>query len=126
GERLRPHEYGGMKRGAVDLVIRNERRVSYAQDLQPSLETLVRTSRSGQLQAGEAPQGSVFVLRGETITPQERDLLQTAARARLLSRPGTLAEQVMRMEPPEAPAPAALRAASAAPPDETAPRRPPA
>src|SRR5262249_48218931 len=60
---LRAHEYWRMKQLAVDLVILNEKAVSYAQDLQATLETLVRTSRSGQLQPGEIPQGSVFVLR---------------------------------------------------------------
>ena len=122
---LRAHEYWRMKQLAVDLVILNEKAVSYAQDLQNSLETLVRASSSGQLQPGETPRGSVFVLRAENITAQDRDLLQTAARARLLSRQGTLAEQVMRMEPPEPGAPPPLRTRSPAPPDDTPPPKRP-
>ena len=43
---LRAHEYWRMKQLAVDLVILNERAPSYVQDLQASLETLVRTSQS--------------------------------------------------------------------------------
>ena len=39
---LRAHEYWRMKRLAVDLVILNERATSYVQDLQGTLETLVR------------------------------------------------------------------------------------
>ena len=43
---LRAHEYWRLKGLAVDLVILNERGASYVQDLQVTLETLVRTSRS--------------------------------------------------------------------------------
>ncbi len=43
---LRAHEYWGLKRLAVDLVILNERAPSYLQELQALLETLVRASHS--------------------------------------------------------------------------------
>src|SRR5262249_56198825 len=65
---LRAHEYWRMKQLAVDLVILNEKAVSYAQDLQNSLETLVRASSSGQLQPGETPPASVFVPPPPNIT----------------------------------------------------------
>ena len=107
---LRAHEYWRMKQLAVDLVILNEQPASYASGLQTSLETLVRTSQSALAAERHAARGGVFVLRADTVTPAERDLLQTAARARLLSRQGTLAEQVLRMEPPD------TAAAGAAPP----------
>ena len=42
--------------------------------------------------------GNVILLRGDLISSQERVLLQTAARAVLLSRHGTLAEQVIRSQ----------------------------
>jgi cyclic beta-1,2-glucan synthetase len=42
----------------------------------------------------------VFVLRGDLISPAERDCLLAAARVLLLSRQGTLAEQVARAERP--------------------------
>ena len=43
---LRAHEYWRMKGLAVDLVILNERAHSYTEELQASLEALVRTSQS--------------------------------------------------------------------------------
>jgi len=92
---LRAHEYWRMKQLAVDLVILNEQAPSYAQDLQASLEAQVRTSQSRLQQDGHDPSGSVFILRGDLISAVDRSLLQTAARAVLLSRRGTLAEQVV-------------------------------
>jgi cyclic beta-1,2-glucan synthetase len=93
---LRAHEYWRMKQLAVDLVILNEQAPSYAQDLQASLEAQVRTSQSRLGHEGHEPSGSVFILRGDLISAEDRTLLQTAARAVLLSRRGTLAEQVVR------------------------------
>ena len=93
---LRAHEYWRMKQLAVDLVILNEQAPSYAQDLQSALETQVRTSQSRLSHDGHDPSGSVFLLRGDLISAEDRSLLQTAARAVLLSRRGTLAEQVVR------------------------------
>jgi cyclic beta-1,2-glucan synthetase len=91
---LRAHEYWRMKQLAVDLVILNEQAPSYAQDLQASLEAQVRTSQSRLQHEGHEPSGNVFILRGDLISAEDRTLLQTAARAVLLSRRGTLAEQV--------------------------------
>ena len=45
-ELLQAHEYWRMKQLAVDLVILNERRSSYVQELQIAIETLVRASQS--------------------------------------------------------------------------------
>jgi cyclic beta-1,2-glucan synthetase len=119
---LRAHEYWRMKQLAVDLVILNEKPGSYAQELQSTLDTLVRSSQS---KAPEANQhGGVFVLRTDAVSTEERDLLQTAARALLLSRHGTLAEQVMRMESADTPAPAPRRPVTQTAPDESPPQRP--
>ena len=87
-----------MKQLAVDLVILNEQASSYAQDLQAALETQVRTSQSRLQHEGHGPSASVFILRGDLISAEDRTLLQTAARAVLLSRRGTLAEQVERQQ----------------------------
>src|SRR6185436_6883618 len=46
---------------------------------------------------GVAKRGAVFILRGDRLPPADRLLLQTAARAVLLSRRGTLAEQLARL-----------------------------
>ena len=137
---LRAHQYWRMKQLAVDLVILNERPTSYAHDLHASVEALVRTSQSRSPSEAEAARGSVFVLRADQISVEVRTLLQTAARAVLLSRRGSLSEQIKHLEeePPgewAAPAPSpprvslplllkqGARGRSGAPP-ETAPPRP--
>ena len=93
---LRAHEYWRMKGLAVDLVIVNEQATSYALELGTTLESLVRAATRA-LGVGHEQAGRVFVLRGELLTPMERDALLTAARVVLLSRHGTLAEQVIRL-----------------------------
>jgi cyclic beta-1,2-glucan synthetase len=94
---LRAHEYWRMKGLAVDLVILNEKPPSYLQDLQSALEGLVRAGRPN---LGATREGAVHVVRGDLLGPGERDCLSAAARVILLSRQGSLAEQVARAEPP--------------------------
>jgi cyclic beta-1,2-glucan synthetase len=114
---LRAHEYWRMKGLAVDLVILNERPPSYLQDLQASLEGAVRASPSRPQADAEAARGGLFVLRGDRIPSDARDALRTAARAVLLSRRGSLAEQVRRLgEPQAAAAPPPARATQPASP----------
>ncbi|MGC2494223.1 GH36-type glycosyl hydrolase domain-containing protein [Candidatus Binatus sp.] len=96
-ELVRAHEYWRMKRLAVDLVILNERPPSYHQELQGALEGMVRTGPARSPE-GEGTSGNVFVLRADLVSPELRSVLQTAARAVLLSRRGTLSEQVKRLE----------------------------
>ena len=60
---LRAHEYWRLKGLAVDLVILNEKAQSYTQELQSSLEALVRTSQSALRHEGHETHGAVFVLR---------------------------------------------------------------
>ncbi|HET9489793.1 MAG TPA: glucoamylase family protein [Methylomirabilota bacterium] len=95
---LRAHEYWRTKGLAVDLVIINEKPHSYAQQLQASLETLVRTSQSAWRHERHSTHGNVFILRKDALAAQERDALHTASRAVLLSRQGTLAEQLARAQ----------------------------
>jgi cyclic beta-1,2-glucan synthetase len=95
---LRAHEYWRLKQLAVDLVIVNERSTSYAQDLHGSLEALVRASQSRPQPEGEGARGNVFVLRADLVSVEARELLRSAARAVLLSRRGSLSEQVRRLE----------------------------
>ena len=105
---LQAHEYWRMKQLAVDLVILNERAASYVQDLQTALETMVRTSQSRS--SGNGAVGSVYVLRADLIQPETRALLQATARAVLVSRQGTLEEQLDRLESLRtAPPPPAVR-----------------
>ena len=110
---LRAHEYWRLKLLDVDLVIINEHGATYADDLHASLEGLVRTSQSALGHQGHPSHGSVYVLRGERLSAEDRTLLQTAARAVLLSRRGSLADQVVRLERPVGATP--VRAAPPAP-----------
>src|SRR5229473_540544 len=98
---LRAHEYWRMKQLVVDLVILNERPSSYIQDLQAALETVTRTNRSQSTPAGEGVRGSVYILRADLLSVDARIALQTVARSVLLSRRGSLAEQVKRVREPK-------------------------
>ncbi|HEX5591265.1 MAG TPA: glucoamylase family protein [Candidatus Limnocylindrales bacterium] len=101
---LRAHEYWRLKLLDVDLVILNEHGATYAENLQDALETLVRTSQSTLADASHPRRGAVYILRGDRLSTDDRTLLQAAARAVLLSRRGTLSDQVVRLERPERPA----------------------
>ena len=96
---LRAFEYWRLKHLAVDLVILNERAPSYTQDLQNALEQL---TRSGKTPSSDAL-GSVVILRADVISGDARRMLLTAARAVLLSRRGSLAEQMERLEQVDTP-----------------------
>jgi len=93
---LRAHDYWKMKQLAADLVILNERATSYAQDLQQSLDAMVRANQAMPRLAGDEVNGQVFLLRADTIPAETRALLLSAARAVLTGGAGTLAEQVNR------------------------------
>jgi cyclic beta-1,2-glucan synthetase len=110
---LRAHEYWRMKQLSADVVIINERPPSYAQELQLSLDGLVRGSRLRLSPDTSDVRGSIFLLRADLISPQERALLQTVARTVLLSRRGTLSEQITRSQ----------RAETGASPPSQGPRR---
>ncbi len=103
-ELLQAHEYWRMKQLAVDLVILNERRSSYVQELQIAIETLVRASQSRPQPGVDRPAGRVFVLRADLIPAETRALLASIARVVLPARRGGLFEQLERiLEPPELP-----------------------
>ncbi len=100
-EVLLAHQYWRMKQLAVDLVILNERAPSYTQDLQGALETAARAGHSSVAPEGDGARGSVFILRAELISAEARRLLGAAARAVLLSRRGSLSEQLEPLGMPE-------------------------
>ncbi|HTL60005.1 MAG TPA: glucoamylase family protein [Nitrospira sp.] len=108
---LRAHEYWRIKQLSADVIILNEKPPSYEQDLQGSLEALVRGSRLRLLPNIAGAQGSIYLLRADLLSSQDRILLQQVARVVLLSRRGTLAEQVTRLQrrsstpPPKLPSP---------------------
>jgi cyclic beta-1,2-glucan synthetase len=111
---LRAHEYWRMKQLSADLVIINEQPTSYAQELQNSLDTLVRGSQLRLSPDTSGVSGKIVLLRGDLISAQTRIQLQAVARAVILSRRGTLAEQITRSQPRQhsvAAPPKAIRAA---------------
>ncbi|MEO6652931.1 MAG: glucoamylase family protein [Ilumatobacteraceae bacterium] len=111
---LRAHEYWRMKLLWVDLVIVNEESASYAEGLQGSLEALVRTTQAMHGSDVGEDRGGVHVLRGDQLTPDGRTLLVAAARVVIVSRRGSLVEQVERLERPDA-KPSPVKPRSSAP-----------
>ena len=97
---LQAHEYWRMKQLAVDLVILNERKSSYVQDLQVAIETLVRASQSRPAPGIDPRLGRVFVLRADLIAAETRSLLVSAARIVLVAQQGSLSEQLDRIANP--------------------------
>ena len=97
---LRAHEYWRMKRLSVDLVILNEKEITYANELQTLMDSMVRENQAFSTLHEYSEKGEVFVLRGDQLSEEERVLLQTSARVVLLSSRGTLAEQLMRHPKP--------------------------
>ena len=95
---LRAHEYWRMKQLSADVIILNEKPASYEQDLQGSLETLVHGSRLRLCPDTGGTRGSIYLLRTDLLSSQDRLLMQQVARVVLLSRRGTLAEQVTRLQ----------------------------
>ena len=100
---LQAHEYWRMKQFAVDLVILNERKSSYVQDLQVAIETLVRASQSRPAPGIDRPLGRVFVLRADLIAADTRSLLISTARVVLAAQHGSLSDQLDRIVDTSAP-----------------------
>jgi cyclic beta-1,2-glucan synthetase len=96
---LRAHEYWRLKGVPADLVILNAKRTSYAQDLQQSLEAMVRASQSAIGPETHGGHGTVFVLREDLLPPQDLAALRAAARLLILANRGTLSEQAVRQQP---------------------------
>src|SRR2546422_1058740 len=97
---LRAHEYWRLKGVSADLVILNAKGTSYAQDLQQSVEAMVRASQSAVGHEAHGDHGSVFVLREDLLPPQDLDVLRAAARVLILANRGSLSEQVVREQAP--------------------------
>jgi cyclic beta-1,2-glucan glucanotransferase len=109
---LRAHEYWRLKGIQADLVILNAKRTSYAQELQQSLEAMVRASLATAEHETHEVQGRVFVLREDILSPHDLAVLRCAARVLILANRGALSEQVVREKAPgQEPAPARRRPA---------------
>ncbi len=111
---LQAHEYWRMKQVAVDLVILNEKKASYNQDLQTAIDTAIRMGQTRIALAGSAGEagfrnGHVYELRTDLIPPETQALLMSVARIVLISRRGTLADQLDRLDDPVALVPGPVR-----------------
>jgi len=95
---LRAHEYWRMKQLSADVVIINEKGASYLQDLHTTLDALVQGSQMRLSPDAGGVRGGIFLLRGDLVPAQTRAQLQAVARAVLLSRRGSLSEQLTRSQ----------------------------
>ena len=93
---LHAHEYWRLKHLAVDLVILNERATPTVQDLQTSIDALVRMNQSMPLVPRDNLRGAVFTLRVDLVSPEIRDALDARARAVLYGDKGSLSDQLNR------------------------------
>jgi cyclic beta-1,2-glucan synthetase len=120
---LQAHEYWRSKQLPVDLVILNTQAASCVQDLQSSLEVMMRKNQTTPRIPGDASGGAVFVLRSDLASPEIRRLLHASARAVLDGSRGSLADQLKHASNliPAA-APPAWRAPSEVAPETPVPR----
>ena len=96
---LRAQDYWQEKGLSADIVIVNERRTSYMQDLQNLLDALVAKERvSRSLQSG-GDGGEIFLLRSDLISPGTQDALAAAAHVVLDAAYGTLDQQLKQTVP---------------------------
>jgi len=91
---LRAQEYLRVKHVAIDVVILNERRHSYIQDLQHAIERLARAFTSPAVEGEE--RGGIHPLAIDTMSEGERRLLLSLARVVLNPAQGGLLELLSR------------------------------
>jgi cyclic beta-1,2-glucan synthetase len=89
-----------MKQLAVDLVILNERPVSYINDLQNRAGDAAAHEPGARAAGAHGARGAVFLLRSDLISVQTRALLSSVARVVLVGQRGSLAEQLERLRAP--------------------------
>jgi cyclic beta-1,2-glucan synthetase len=90
---LRGHEYLRLKGLSFDLVILNDRPLSYAQELNDDLQALIRKTGS---QALLDKPGGVYLRRTDIMPEADRILLHTVARVAIVTDRGSLDEQLVR------------------------------
>ena len=95
---IQAHAYWRLKGLTVDLVIWNEDRAGYRQELQDRIQDLVAIGLESQVM--DRP-GGIFVRSADQISEEDRTLFLTVARVILSDSHGTLAEQVERAVPPD-------------------------
>jgi cyclic beta-1,2-glucan synthetase len=90
---VQAHAYWRLKGLAVDLVIWNEDRAGYRQELQDQIMGLIASGSEASLL--DRP-GGIFVRPAQQLSSEDRILVQASARIILADTRGTLAEQVSR------------------------------
>ena len=90
---VQAHAYWRLKGLAVDLVIWNEDRAGYRQELQDQIMGLIASGSEASLL--DRP-GGIFVRPAQQLSGEDRVLVQASARIILADTRGTLAEQVSR------------------------------
>ena len=90
---VQAHAYWRLKGLAVDLVIWNEDRAGYRQELQDQIMGLIASGSEASLL--DRP-GGIFVRPAQQLSSEDRILVQASARVILADTRGTLAEQVSR------------------------------
>jgi cellobiose phosphorylase len=96
---VQAHAYWRLKGLAVDLVIWNEDREGYRQVLQEQIIGLV----AGGVEAHFVDRpGGIFIRHAEQISPEDRVLFQSAARAIISDTRGSLVDQINRRAPASA------------------------
>lgn len=93
---VKAHAYWRLKGLAADLVIWNEDRDGYRQQLQEQILGLIAWSVEAHVL--DHP-GGIFVRQVDQLSSEDRILLQSVARAVISDQRGTLAEQVNRRAP---------------------------
>ena len=83
---------------AFDLVILNERKASYIQDLQTAIDDAVRGVRNRAAPVIDG--GEIFTLRSDIMLESQVASLRALARVELVASRGTLRRQLQRSEPP--------------------------
>jgi cellobiose phosphorylase len=99
---VQAHAYWRLKGLTVDLVIWNESRNGYRQQLHDQILGLIAAGVGAQVM--DRP-GGIFIRPADQISNEDRILFQTVARAILSDNRGTLAEQLGRRGPLEQPVP---------------------
>ncbi len=103
-ELLSAFEYLKAKNLLFDLVILNDRMSSYVQDLQTSIEDLVRKT------GGQDNNSRIFSVRSDLISPDTLRTLPAISRVVFFSRRGNLEAQLARIRELPLPAPIATMA----------------
>jgi cellobiose phosphorylase len=95
---VQAHAYWRLKGLSVDLVIWNEDRAGYRQQLHDQILGLIAAGVEAHVM--DRP-GGIFIRPADQISNEDRILFQTVARAILSDSRGTLAEQLNRRGPQE-------------------------